>query len=151
MALLYNRSRLTRDIDAIFEPKMLIYEHAQQMADEYPGLPKDWLNDGVKGFMPDLVLETPAVEVFSGPGISVGVASPEYMFAMKASAARSEVDRQDLRYLLARLDIGSVAAAFDLVERYYSRSRLTPKSQFVIEEIVAEYLRQKAGEDPDDI
>jgi len=30
---------------------------------------------------------------FSSPGISVGSASAEYMIAMKASAARSEVDR----------------------------------------------------------
>lgn len=49
----YSNDRATRDIDAIFEPKMLVYQEAERMVNEL-GIPRDWLNDAVKGLMPDL-------------------------------------------------------------------------------------------------
>lgn len=143
MALAYNSRRITRDIDAVFEPKTIIYEEARRMADDIPGLPPDWLNDGVKGLMPPMEHSELAIEAFGSPGISVGVASAEYMFAMKASAARSEVDRDDIRTLIGELDITSVDEAFAILERHYSPDRLTPKSQFVLEELVGEYLAEQ--------
>lgn len=75
----------------MFEPKTIVYEEARRMADDLAGLPSDWLNDGVKRLMPDLASPELATETSSSPGIPVGVASAGYMFAMKASAARSEV------------------------------------------------------------
>lgn len=148
MALAYSRRRITRDIDAVFEPKTVVYEEARRMADDIEGLPADWLNDGVKGLMPDLAPPELATETFSSPGISVGVASAEYMFAMKASAARSEVDRDDIRTLIDELGIESVDAAFAILERHYSAQRLTPKTQFILEELVSEYLAER-GDTPD--
>jgi hypothetical protein len=51
------------------------------------GLPEDWLNDAVKGFLhgedPD------AVPVLDTPGLRVDVASPRYLLAMKLLAALS--------------------------------------------------------------
>jgi hypothetical protein len=149
MALAYSRQRMTRDIDAVFEPKTVIYEEARRMADDIAGLPPDWLNDGVKGLMPDLAPPQLATETFATPGISVGIASAEYMFAMKASAARSEVDREDIRTLIDELAITSVGDAFAIVERHYSPQRLTPKSQFILEELVNEHLAERGGLDED--
>ena len=51
MALAYSTRRATRDLDAIVEPKQVIYDAAKQVGD-HRGLPPDWLNDGVKGFLP---------------------------------------------------------------------------------------------------
>lgn len=48
MALAFDKRRSTRDIDAVFEPKVAIYEEAAEMAREL-GLPPGWLNDAVKG------------------------------------------------------------------------------------------------------
>ena len=146
MALAYNSRRITRDSDAVVEPKAVISEDARRMADDIPGLPPDWLNDGVKGLMPSAVSPHLATETFATPGISVGVASAEYMFAMKASAARSEVDRDDIRTLIGELGITSVDEAFEILERHYSADRLTPKSQFVLEEVVSEYLADTSGD-----
>lgn len=136
MALAYDRERTTRDLDAVFEPKALVYEHARRLADER-GLPPDWLNDGVKGLLPDRPDTGPQV-VFTSTGISVAVASPDYLFAMKAAAARQEADTEDLLRLAALLNISTAAAAFAMIERFYAPSRLSAKSHFFIEAAFAE-------------
>ena len=94
MTLAHGRSRMTRDIDAVFEPKMGVYEEARLMAADLD-LPPNWLNDGMKGLLPD-VPDPGSTLVLVSEGISVSVASPEYLFAMKAAAARLERDAPDL-------------------------------------------------------
>jgi len=131
MALAYNRERVTRGIDAIFEPKATAYAEARRMADEL-GLPPDWLNDGVKGFLP-ASSDPRARTALTAPGVSVGVASAEYLFAMKAAAARIEEDTEDLRLLAVELGITSADQALALLEHFYERARLTAKSQLVLE------------------
>jgi hypothetical protein len=51
MALAYDTRRATRDIDAVFQPKDEVYSAAAVVAARHD-LPDDWLNDGVKGFLP---------------------------------------------------------------------------------------------------
>jgi hypothetical protein len=133
MALAYNRQRITRDIDAVFEPKLVVYTEAKRMADDL-GLPANWLNDGVKGFLPARPDEGEQVQL-SSPGISVSIASAEYLFAMKGAAARIEEDTEDLRLLAGILGITSTDEALDLIERYYNKAQLTAKSQFMIQEL----------------
>ncbi len=136
LALAYNDRRATRDLDAVFEPKTEIYAEAALLAEEQ-GLPDDWLNDGVKGLLPDRA----AAEVgshFEAPGISVEVASPTYLFAMKAAAARAEIDADDLRFLANHLGLTDVEEAFALVEHYYSPHRLKPVARSLIEEVVGQ-------------
>jgi len=131
MALAYSRERTTRDLDAVFEPKSLVYEQARLLADER-GLPPDWLNDGVKGLLPDRPDTGPQV-TFASTGISVAVASPDYLFAMKAAAARQEADSEDLLTLAAILHLNTASEAFAMIERFYDPSRLSAKSQFFIQ------------------
>src|SRR3954467_12349257 len=50
MALAFAARVSTKDVDAIFQPAALIREIAFRIADEQK-LSKDWLNDGVKGFI----------------------------------------------------------------------------------------------------
>lgn len=131
MALAYSRDRVTRDLDAIFEPKMAIYEQARRMADDH-GLPPDWLNDAVKALMPDEADRGPQVR-FTSEGISVAVASPAYMFAMKALAARQEADTDDLLTLAGLLDITTVEQALAVVTGYYRPERLAVRTSLFIE------------------
>jgi hypothetical protein len=133
MALAYNRQRITRDIDAVFEPKAVVYGEAKRMADDL-GLPAGWLNDGVQGFLPPRPDGGEQVQL-SSPGISVSIASAEYLFAMKGAAARIEEDTEDLRLLAGILGITTADEALDLIERYYAKAQLTPKSQFMIQEL----------------
>lgn len=132
MALAYSRGRVTRDLDAAFEPMTLVYAEARKMADDL-GLPPDWLNDGVKGLMPDRTDDAARVQ-YASEGLTVMVASPEYLFAMKAAAARQEADTDDLLVLARSLKVTTAGQAFGIIERYYSPQRLTAKSRFFIEE-----------------
>lgn len=50
IALAFDERRATRDVDAVFEPKALVYE-AAAVVGERLGLPGGWLNDAVKGFL----------------------------------------------------------------------------------------------------
>lgn len=53
MAVAYDARRATRDLDAVFEPKRVIYDVAARLA-ELEELPDGWLNDAVKGFLRSL-------------------------------------------------------------------------------------------------
>lgn len=141
MALAFSRRRITRDLDAVFEPKSEIYAQAAVIARER-GLAEDWLNDSVKGLLPDKTAPVEGTASFSAPGIHVGVASAEYLFAMKAAAARLETDGADLRLLAGELGITTTAQALDLVERFYRPERLTAKTQLILEAIIT---AQSAG------
>lgn len=136
MALAFSRARVTRDLDAVFEPKREIYDEAAALAREH-GLAEGWLNDAVKGLLPDKVAPIAGTASFSAPGIHVGVASAEYLFAMKAAAARQETDGEDLRLLAGVLGITTIAQALDLVERFYRPDRLGAKTQLFLEGILA--------------
>lgn len=135
MALAFNRSRVTRVIDAVFEPKTEIYTVAAQIAEER-NLPADWLNDSVKGLLPNR-RQPAAGGHFDTPGLKVAIASAEYMFAMKAAAARQVTDREDLALLARALRITSVDQALQTIDRYYGPGRLTMKTQLIVEDVVS--------------
>ncbi|MDQ3356846.1 MAG: DUF6036 family nucleotidyltransferase, partial [Actinomycetota bacterium] len=98
IAIAYDARRSTRDIDAVFEPKIAIYEVAAEVGGRL-GLPVGWLNDAVKGFLeggdPHA---TPVVEL---PGLRCLAASPRILLALKVLAHRVGEDEDDVR-LLAR-------------------------------------------------
>ncbi|THV28710.1 hypothetical protein [Glycomyces paridis] len=134
MALAYNTRRATRDLGAVFEPKQVVYAAAKRVA-ERNGLPEDWLNDAVKGFLPGS--DPNATLLFEKPGIAVRVASPRYLFAMKAVAARITRDADDLIQLYGLAGFASVEEALGCVEEYYPPHLLTPKTEFIVRELLA--------------
>ncbi|MFC3491195.1 DUF6036 family nucleotidyltransferase [Glycomyces rhizosphaerae] len=129
MALAYNTRRFTGDLDAIFEPKMVVYEAARKVAEQH-GVESDWLNDAVKGFLPGV--DPNATVMLKRPGIVVRVASPRYLFAMKAAAARADRDAKDLRELYQLNGFQSVEEALDCVADYYPARQLTPKTKLFV-------------------
>jgi hypothetical protein len=116
MALAYSTRRVTRDIDAVFEPKSAIYDAAATVADNL-GLPKDWLNDAAKGYMPGND-ESPR-PIADIRGIEVTTASPRYLLAMKLMAMRFGEDDEDIEVLLRKCDLHSAQDAIDLLEHMY--------------------------------
>ncbi len=131
-ALAYNTRRATQDLDAVFEPKQVIYEAAERVGEPH-GLPPGWLNDAVKGFLPGA--DPNATVYFDEPGLAVRVASPRYLFAMKVAAARVERDEDDLRVLYDLCGFRSADDALDSVVDLYPDITLAPRSELLVREI----------------
>jgi hypothetical protein len=136
MCLAFDARPSTRDLDALFRPAPVIRRAAARVAAR-AGVPDDWRNDAVKGFLSprgdfDSYLELPHLRVF--------VARPEYLLAMKCASMRLGEefhDLDDVRYLLRYLNIATVEEAISIVTRYFSEQQLPPKSRFALEELLA--------------
>ncbi len=135
MALAYSTRRVTVDVDAIFEPKAVIYEAASKVAEDL-GLPADWLNDAAKGFMPgsdEDARPLPEVE-----GIEITTASPRYLLAMKLMAMRIGEDDEDIEILIRECGIQSAEEAMELLTKMYPRAKPAPKARFFLEALLDE-------------
>jgi hypothetical protein len=139
MALAYSTRRVTKDIDAVFEPKSAIYDAATMVADEL-GLPEDWLNDAAKGYMPGSDEQPRAVAEIHG--IEVTTASARYLLAMKLMAMRFGEDDEDIVTLLRECDIHSAGEAIDLLKHMYPFREPPPKTRFFLEELFGSKIRQ---------
>lgn len=133
IAVAYSTRRSTADLDAIFEPKDVIYSIALQLAEER-SLPVNWLNDSVKGFLPGA--DPNARVLLDHEGLRVTVASPRYLLAMKLFASRVERDEDDLRVLLALCGISSVDEALRLVEGFYGNRPVEPRVRYLVESLL---------------
>jgi hypothetical protein len=113
---------------------------------EEKGWPPDWLNDGVKGWLSHRDADPEAKHLFKTypsedePGLRVFVASPHYLFAMKCLAMRiggadESQDRSDIEGLARKVGIVTAEQALDIVSQYYPLSKISPKTQYGVEEI----------------
>lgn len=131
IALAFDERRATRDIDAVFEPKTIVYDAAAAVADRL-GLPGGWLNDAVKGFLAGN--DPAAAPVLDLPGLRCLVASPETLLALKVLAHRVGEDEDDLRLLAAELGLTGAEDVLAVAERTYG-DRLDPAARFFVEQI----------------
>jgi hypothetical protein len=131
IALAFDERRTTRDIDAVFEPKSVVYEAAAAVA-EQRGLPGGWLNDAVKGFLAGS--DPTAAPVLELPGLRCLAASPETLLALKVLAHRVGEDEDDLRLLAAELGLNRAEEVLAIAERTYG-DRLDPAARFFVEQI----------------
>jgi hypothetical protein len=103
VALAYDATRVTRDIDATFVPHGVVIEEAPRVADDL-GLPYWWLNEQASIYISGR--DDPGKRrVFDHPGLRVAAASPAQIFAMKTFAARTR-DIDDLRLLADIIGVG---------------------------------------------
>lgn len=136
MALVYNTERTTRDLDAIFEPKTVAYELAKETADANE-INHDWLNDAVKIFpFPGSAIDPVALVFYENEGITVRVASPRYLFAMKAWAGR-ESDEDDLAVLWPLCGFNGMRQCLDFLESSYPDGSLSVRTQYIVEDLSA--------------
>lgn len=131
ISLAFNERRATRDIDAVFEPKSVVYEAASVVA-EQRGLPPGWLNDAVKGFLAgDDPEATPVLDL---PGLRCLTASPRILLALKVLAHRVGEDEEDLRLLAAELGLERADEVLAVAEETFG-DRLDPAARFFVEEM----------------
>ncbi len=130
IAMCFDERRSTRDIDAVFEPKLLVYEAAAEIA-ERRRLPVGWLNDAVKGF---LVPDPEASPVLELPGLRCLVASTRILLALKVLAHRIGEDEDDVRLLARELGLTDAGTVLELASEVFG-DRLDAGARFFVEQI----------------
>jgi len=130
MALAYNASRSTNDIDGVFEPRERVLDAAREIAERH-GLATNWLNDAVRAiYMPPHEDAHPIAQQF-GTSLSVEVASADYILAMKAMSTRhSDGDRRDAARLCSILGYTKESDIEATIKRYFG-----PTSHFGAQEL----------------
>lgn len=131
MALVLRARTTTKDVDAIVASDPTPMREAVARVAQRHSLPADWLNDAVKGF---LYRQPPTRLWAEYPGLRVYVPGTDYVFAMKADAARPE-DRRDLLTLRDALGLRSAEEAMRIVERYVPANRLRIQTQLTVESL----------------
>ena len=142
MVLAFTARLPTNDVDALFQPTPLIRELARRIGEEQ-GLPADWLNDGVNGFV-SARHETTAGNLPQFPHLRLTMPVPEYLLAMKCMAARlggttgESSDLPDIVFLIRHLQLRSAKDVLDLVGQYYPANRIPVKTQYLVEGLFEE-------------
>lgn len=146
LLLTFDHRASTRDVDAVFDRDQdFVRRAAARVAQEF-GWSDGWINDGVKGFLSSLDASPGSKSLIGaypsgdGPGLRVFTAVPGYLFAMKSLAMRiggTEVsqDVEDIRLLGRALGITTFEQAIAVVSQYYPDGRISPKTQFGLQEI----------------
>ena len=116
MTLAYGREGLTPDIDALTSHAAVLDE-AASMA-QHHGLPEGWLNSNAAGWVPprpEWALTQP-----TEPGLTIHIAPPEHVLAMKLIATRRK-DRPDIRLLISEVGMEDAPPEeyADLLARVY--------------------------------
>ena len=133
MCLVFEARKATKDVDAIFAPAREMRRAVKAVAAKL-NAPPDWLNDAAKGFFES---EPPTDEVLNLKHLRVYAPRADYLLAMKCVAARFDShDRGDAEFLIKRLGLKNPEDVFALIEKYYPRRLIPPKTRFLVEELL---------------
>lgn len=136
MTLAYDARPATRDVDGIWHPSAEVRAAAARIAARHEDVDVEWLNDGVKGFLPVVGHGTGRV-VYENECLTVSAASPEYLLATKLLASRVSRDENDILMLYELCGFTTVDEGLDLIERYYEGRPIEAKVRFFLEELLA--------------
>jgi len=132
MCLVFKARNATKDVDGIFEPTREIREAALRVAKK-EDVPADWLNDAAKGYF---LSHPPTIDVLNLSNLRVWAPVAAYMLAMKCISARFDThDGDDVRFLIRHLNLSKPEDVYAIIEAYYPRRYIPPKTQFFIEEL----------------
>ena len=71
--------------------------------------------------------------LFHLPNLNVLVPEPDYLLAMKALAARTDTeDESDVVTLIDFLGLEKPEDVFEIIEKYYPKGHIPPKTQYFI-------------------
>jgi hypothetical protein len=134
IALSFDDTRATRDLDAVFVPTEAVRQAAAAVAAD-EDLPVEWLNDAVKGFVPPGVDQAQRV-VYESEYLRVCTASAEHLLAMKVAASRVERDRSDLELLVRQLGLTSSDQALGVARACLGPDYpIPPRAMYLLDEI----------------
>ena len=135
MCLAYSARPSTQDVDAWFRPSPTIREAAARVS-KRAKVPPDWLNDSVKAYLSEMGDFAPFLEL---DHLSVFIAQPKYLLAMKCLAMRIGTefhDEDDIRFLLRLLDLRSREQVLGIIGQYYPLERVPQKTLYALEDLL---------------
>lgn len=138
--ILFGSRDSTKDIDAIVHPADVARELAAQVALEQ-GLPDGWLNDAAGFFLADNEAKRRLKGGEFGPGLQVSVPTSAYLLAMKLRACRAlqpgyDGDQEDIRFLVQKMDLSSLADVEKIHDRFFPRDVLSETAIEVVRQAI---------------
>ena len=131
MVLAHGSRNATDDIDGDFYPREEVREVAREVARRRQ-LPDEWLNSAALSFIP--VFRSPDWRpVMRFGSLEIAVADERSMLAMKIRASRGRRDEPDLRVLLEKCAITSVAEALVIYDEYFPEDPLPQRALAMLE------------------
>ncbi|MCB0987204.1 MAG: hypothetical protein H6519_01845 [Microthrixaceae bacterium] len=118
LALAHYDRLSTTDVDGSIHPAPEITEIAAGIA-KHHGLKTDWLNNAAQGFFPPGDTGEEAEVVLQGESLTVTVAGPRTLLAMKLRAARPAKDADDIAVLLRACNVTSLDGAKAVLDDAY--------------------------------
>ena len=141
--VVYGSRDSTKDVDAIVHPSDLALKLAGQVAREQE-LPDNWLNDDVRFFLADKEAKRRLSGVEFGPGLRVSVPTAAYLLAMKLRACRAplpgrEGDYEDIKFLVRKMEIPSLAEVERVFDRFFSQDTLSEAARDVVNQAILKH------------
>lgn len=142
MLLRFDESERTQDLDAA--PKNISKQELFSMsldAGEFLGLEPGWINSAVSIFASSSEKESDFDCLDIGDNLTVHLASPEYLLAMKILAMRTGQDSHDVRdinILIDHLRLQNAEEALEIARSFYPEDKIGPESIEGIKAIFSE-------------
>lgn len=129
--------QLTTDVDSWVnshgdEPlRSRVFEAVVLIGRANPGFPDDWLNDKAAMFIPDNVSGDLSEwkPLLTVGGVTIVVAPPEVLLAMKLLAGRGRRDIPDLPALTAACGVTTVREVEAIFDRFYPHDEMKPSAR----------------------
>ncbi|MDA8117230.1 MAG: nucleotidyltransferase [Actinomycetota bacterium] len=128
VSLRVGREALTRDIDALVYPPSPDFAEVVRRVGERRGWAADWLIDGVKAFVSHRDDEEDWDVMEDEAGVTILVAQPRLLLAMKLLAGRGRRDLQDVELLLDAIGIANINEAEAVFDHFYPEEKIPPRS-----------------------
>lgn len=142
MVLAFDARFTTGDIDVSIHPTDDVLAVAAEIG-ERRGLGAEWLNNRASQFVP--VFKEPNWQpVLKSGNVEVVAADERSMLAMKLRAGRGSRDRLDIKFLVKKCGITSVAEALELYKEFFPEDPLPDRTLPLLDEAIEALSSQES-------
>jgi hypothetical protein len=136
MVLAYQSRFSTEDVDGSGYPTDEVLAVAGEIATQR-GLSPNWLDDSGKVYLP-VAKEPDWRPVFKVGTVEIVVADERTLLAMKMRASRGKRDEADIRFLLDRCRVDSIAEARELYDEFFPEDEIPRRAISMLRQALKE-------------